>query len=164
MFSLFFCAFILVLTAQEEKAEKESLRGLEEIRVDVRAPKGNPQAESLLAHQIEVDVGVLLLRAGIRMVLLEGWQHQPGGPFLWPQPPKVPTLYVQVKPQKPEGDPVYSVSIEVKREDPETRTLVLLWHLGSRETGGVEKEEGVRKKVIEYVEAFIKDYRAVNPR
>jgi len=139
--------------------DQTALVGLKGVQVVVE--KIDPQAEllGLTKAQIKTEVELRLRKAGIRV--LTGKERL--------ETPEMPWLYVNVTVFPPQDLPLAAFSIHVELKEIVTlangsTTVGSIWDTGYVGIVGKEKIREMRKLVDDYVDKFINDYLAANPK
>lgn len=158
LFLLLFLVAISVAFAEMPDRAKETLRGLPGVAVVIEPLHANAEQDGLTQRLLQEDVERRLRAAGIRVLSREEWQHTPGSPY----------LYVNVAALK-KNYGLYAYAIEVCLN--QLVTLIRNHHIHefaetweTREVGTVGEDQllTIRESVKAHVDAFIRDYFAVN--
>lgn len=137
---------------------RETLRGLPGVLVVIENIKDDAELAGLKVTDIQTDVELKLVRAGIRVLAHEEWRITPGRPW----------LYVSVNTIKHLGSYFFSIDVQLKQDvslprQPSIVTSSATWEVGS--IGYVQTESlppKIRDSVGGYLDSFVDDYRAVN--
>jgi hypothetical protein len=137
---------------------RETLRDLAGVLVVIENIKDDAELAGLTVTDLQTDVELKLVRAGIRVLAHEEWQVAPGRPW----------LYVSVNTIKHLGSYFFSIDVQLKQDVslpryPSIITSSATWEVGS--IGYVQTESlpaKIRDSVSSYLDNFISDYRTVN--
>jgi hypothetical protein len=137
---------------------RETLRGLPGVLVVIENIKDDAESAGLTVPDLQADVELKLVRAGIRVLAHEEWRNTPGRPW----------LYVSVNTIKHLGSYFFSIDVQLKQDvslprQPSIVTSSATWEVGS--IGYVQTENlppKIRDSVGGYLDNFISDYQTVN--
>jgi hypothetical protein len=137
---------------------RETLRGLPGVLVVIENIKDDAQTAGLKVTELQTDVELKLVRAGIRVLPHDEWRVTPGRPW----------LYVSVNTIKHLGSYFFSIDVQLKQDvtlprQPAIVTSSATWEVGS--IGYVQMEglpPKIRESVGSYLDDFVSDYVAVN--
>lgn len=143
--------------------DKETLRGLNGVLVVVE--KLNPSAErdGLTAEQLRVDTELRLRKAGVRVLSQKECAMDERSPYLY--------VAVNLRTERAplEGAYIFSISVELLQEvylrgNAYAKTHATTWSTESVGSVGQHNLRQVREAVGNYVDIFLNDYLAVNPK
>jgi hypothetical protein len=141
--------------------QKDTLTGLQGVYVVVEILRPEVEKYGLTRQQLQTDVELRLRQNGIKVLSGEERLSAPGMPY----------LYVNVPIMKVEEIPlvVYSISVQLWQRvlltrDPNKIYIASTWDTGFIGCAGLDRIESIRESVKNYVDAFINDYLAVNPK
>jgi len=142
--------------------DKEILQGLE--GVFVRVEITNPEIEKygLTEQGLQTDTELQLRQYGIKVVTDEEFSSTPG----------MPLLYIGAKVHIPEEGPVAVAAIRVElwetvlllREPKRICIGARTWNRGGVFSAGLLRIKDLRESVKDFVNEFINDYLAANPK
>jgi hypothetical protein len=137
---------------------RETLRGLPGLLVVIENIKDDAELAGLKVTDIQSDVELKLVKAGIRVLAHEEWRITPGRPW----------LYVSVNTIKHLGSYFFSIDVQLKQDvslprQPSIVTSSATWEVGSI---GYVQTESLPPKILDsvsgYLDSFVDDYKAVN--
>ena len=136
-----------------------SLSGLSGVGVVIEDIDPAIEREGFTAGQIHKDVEEKLRTAGIKILSEAELTKSPGMPY----------LYVNIFTFKDEDIYAYHITLELKQmvtliRKPAVKQSVATWKISGGGTVGALKLANIRTSVAEYINAFIKAYRAANPK
>jgi hypothetical protein len=139
--------------------KRETLRDLTGVEVVVEQVRSDAEQDGLSASQLKRQVESQLDQAGIRVLSPQERLTQPGHAY----------LYVSINTVKTAS--IYSYAIEISLNQtvrltrhPTIATFAPTWTAQVAGTTTVSQLHTIRESVIHYVDAFIHDYLAMNPR
>ena len=149
----------LVLAQTNE--QRESLRGVNEIKVVVENIRPEAGRYGLIREQLETDVERKLRRSGIAGIIFRSAEETLSTPY----------LHVNVNAYKPRDSELYAynVAVEFRQAIRLSRNLMLRSYSAtwkSTEIGTVVSRKlssGIKDAVADHIDKFIHDYLAVNP-
>jgi len=141
----------------QEDLNRKAFEGLPALGVDVLVYPPEAQREGFPAETFKTDVQLRLRQNGLRV--LEDFELEPHSPLL-----KVSILLL-----KREGGYVYRFDIELSERvalvrKPAGVLLATTWHDGAVGITGKDRYSAVRDGVREYLDRFINQYLAANPK
>jgi len=136
-----------------------SLAGLSGVGVVIEDIEPAIEREGFTAGQIQKDVEEKLRTAGIKILSEAALTKSQGMPY----------LYVNIFTFKDEDIYAYHITLELKQmvsltRKPSVKQSVATWKISGGGTVGALKLASIRTAVGEYINAFIKTYRAANPK
>jgi len=136
-----------------------SLSGLKGVGVVIEDIDPAIEREGFTAGQIHKDVEEKLRTAGIKILSETELTKSPGMPY----------LYVNIFTFKDEDIYAYHITLELKQmvslvRKAAVKQSVATWKISGGGTVGAQKLPTIRTAVAEYINAFIKAYRAANPK
>lgn len=137
---------------------RHTLNGLEGVAVVVETVKSDAEADGLDMGDIQADVELKLVQAGIRVLHHDEWMKTPGHPW----------LYVSVNTMKYLASYFFSIDVQLKQDvslprDPSILTSSATWEVGSIGFAAPQSfPEKIRESVSVYVNQFIGDFLAAN--
>lgn len=161
---------LCVYGQSNDPLERESLRGLSGIHVYINISEGSPNLDrdGLTKSQIQTDIEIRLRKAGIKVLSLEELK----------QLPRRPTLVIQILASKNDAlskaleENIYSFSIQVDCKQTATLFdstnnkvyLVTTWSYSGVGMAPKRHLRTIREGVGDYVDRFINDFLAANPK
>jgi hypothetical protein len=146
----------VILTGERKR---ETLRDLTGVEVVVEQLPADAERDGLSTNQLKTYVESQLDDAGIRVLTHEERRTQPGHAY----------LYVSVNTVKTKS--IYSYAIEISLNQtvrltrhPTIATFAPTWSAQVAGTTTAEHLETIREDISDFVQAFINDYLAMNPR
>lgn len=140
---------------------KDTLKGLQGVKVLVEAIKPEVEKYGLTEQQLQTDVELRLRQNGIKVLSEKEWLSAAGQPY----------IYVNVNIMKVENIPLvtYGITLELKQNvslerDPTKLCSASTWDRRGVMSAGLGKIENIRECVKGYVDNFINDYLAANPK
>lgn len=140
--------------------ERETLRDLKGFLVVVEELDSMVEQEGLTAKQLRVDTELRLHRAGVQVLSETEWGRDIRRPLLY--------VNVNVK-SGPEGLYIYTLSVEVGQRvyllgGASAVTIAKTWAKEAVGSVGGNNLRQLRASVGDYVDVFLNDYLAVNPK
>ena len=135
-----------------------TLHGLEGVAVVVETVKSDAEADGLNIEEIQTDVELKLVQAGIKVLHHDEWMETAGHPW----------LYVSVNTMKYLASYFFSIDVQLKQDvslprDPSILTSSATWEVGSIGFAVPQSfPEKIRESVDVYVTDFISDFLAAN--
>lgn len=140
---------------------RDILAGLQGVRVVVDEIEPDEEKFGFNRQQFQTDVELRLRQFGIKVLTLEERLLTLGTPY----------LYINVISIIPEGIPLAAVKVSVELKEnvllernPTILTNAATWHTGGVATVGLDNISQIREVVIKFVDEFINDYLAANPK
>lgn len=148
--------------------QRETLRGLSGVYVLVEQIRVDMESDGLTHDRIQTDVELRLRKAGIPVLSKEQMLKAPG----------MPNLYINIQSIRSAIYRGYSYSLEVSLDQDVslTRTVISTnptyhptitastWSRTLVGTAPVDELSTIRRSIADYVDQFINDYLAVNPK
>ncbi len=140
-------------------AERESLRGLPGVGVQIEEISQSAQADGLSKTALQTAVERVLRSNGIRILTNEERKQTTSAPY----------LYVNVDTFKREGEYIFGIKVSleqlVKLVHSSKDMIVSTWSISSAGSVGIKDIGDIIPRGIEpKIKAFAKDFLAVNPR
>jgi hypothetical protein len=141
--------------------QRDSLKGLKGVHVIIGKISPDTERAGLYQEQIRVDTELNLRRSGIRVLTADEWLNEPGAP----------ALQVDVAVVGPADAPMRGYSITVLLiqgvsllRAPAVRGSAPTWQVGAPGVVGAAKTGNLRGEIHRFVDWFVNDYLAVNPK
>ena len=159
------CAILLAEAATSavasDEAEKKSLQGIHGVLLTIDIDQGL-EKYGLTPKQTRIDVEMRLRKAGIKVLDLVEWSREPGFP-------RLDLRLVAEKIDPNVGIWVYVIDLDLHQEILLKRNLqlqreVITWRTGSMGKVGNAKLDMIPGVIARYVDEFIDDYLAANPK
>lgn len=137
---------------------RHTLHGLEGVAVVVETVKSDAESDGLNMGEIQTDVELKLVQAGIKVLHHDEWMETAGHPW----------LYVSVNTMKYLASYFFSIDVQLKQDvslprDPTILTSSATWEVGSIGFAVPQSfPEKIRESVSVYVNQFIGDFLAAN--
>jgi hypothetical protein len=137
---------------------RHTLNGLEGVAVVVESVKSDAEADGLDMGELQTDVELKLVQAGIKVLHHDEWMETAGHPW----------LYVSVNTMKYLASYFFSVDVQLKQDvslprDPSILTSSATWEVGSIGFAVPQSfPEKIRESVSIYVNQFIGDFLSAN--
>jgi hypothetical protein len=157
-----FASFAPLALALDSEPNRQTLRGLQGVKVLVEDLGSDIERLGLTKSQLTADTEVKLRKAGIKVLTQEECLEAPGEPYLY--------VNININTGKP-GDDKYSYSIDIGviqnvllQRDPRMKSYSVTWSTGG--VGVIEKEfvGRLRASVDEVVNLFVAAFYSVNPK
>ena len=144
---------LLVLYSEKTTEQRDTLKGLHGVEVVVELLRPEAEKYSLTREALQTDVELRLRQHGIRV--------NPGGPCLY--------INVNTLVDEQFGCAAVSVLVQLRQQavlffNPKTNCNVPTWERSSVGLFGLSKLRTVRETVQDFVDVFINDYLAANPK
>jgi len=140
----------------QNPVNRESLRGIRNLRVFVADIDAEIEQAGLTKSQLQIDVELMLRKAGI--------------PVITSSEGNDPYLYVDLNVHNAK-DTLYFYSLNVSLEqmvkpkrNPSLELYAPTWQSSETGAGGRNKPNSIRDSVDDQVDKFINDYLTVNPK
>lgn len=154
--------FVSPTFALDSEPNRQTLRGLQGVRVLIEDLGPEIEAMGLTKNQLQTDVEAKLRKAGIEVLTQEECFRTPGEPYLY--------LNINLNTGKTGDDKCsYSIDIGVIQDvllqrDPRQKTYAVTWSTGG--VGTIEKESVIRLRdsVDDLVSVFMKAFMNANPK
>ena len=148
-------------------SEKDTLKGLRGVEVVVGSLEPEIEKYGLTKQQLITDVELRLRQNGIRVLSEQEWLSTAGYPILYVS--VLVNAHVEGRDDLP---PIaaYYILLELRQTAFLERDMTKRCHVSTRSIGGLgvvwlsKSKEGIREVVKDYVDKFINDYLAVNPK
>ncbi len=162
--TIFLSAFLTILISSGAIAQtfthdqKETLRDLSRVLLVVEFAQASVEMDGLNRTELEIEIATRLRAGGIRLMNETTWSQTPG----------VPYLYVLINTVKSDlGFYSYYAEVKLNQEVIMVRNRNLsnmstTWETTSLGFIGVNRIGSLRQEILELVDIFIEDYRAVN--
>ena len=139
--------------------KRETLRELTGVEVVVEQVRPDAEQDGLSTGQLKTQVEAQLSQAGIRVLSSQERLTQPGHAY----------LYVSVNTVKIASNYSYAIEISLNQtvrltRHPTIATFAPTWTAQVAGTTPASQLHIIRENVIHYVQTFIHDYQAMNPR
>lgn len=150
-------ALVLATTPEEQ----ETLRELSGVAVVIEPLKPEIEQQGFHRDQLQRDVELSLRQAGIKVLTEEERLKAAGHPYLY--------VNVNVHPRGLQGVHAVGIHVSLEQEVILRRKPTIAINTTTWKTGGVSAATakgllGIRRHVSDYVQEFIRDYLAVNPK
>jgi len=150
------------LTDTLKERQRNTLKGLQGVYVIVESLKPEVEKYGLTEQQLQTDVELRLRQNGIKVLSQQEWLSTPGRPW----------LYVNVNVVIHDEPPLvvaYNILLKLKQDvllerDTTKRCDASTWYTGSIGCASLGKIGTIREHVKNYVDKFINDYLAANPK
>lgn len=144
---------LLYLYSKQTTEQRDTLKGLHGVEVVVESLEAEAEKHGLTKKALQTAVELRLRQHGIKV--------NPGEPF----------LYIHVNAFVNEAFSFSVVTIRVKFVqpavlllNPKIRAYVITWQYANTFLYSLDKLRGVRENVLDFVDKFINDYLAANPK
>jgi hypothetical protein len=137
---------------------RETLKGLPGVVVIVETIRSDAEADGLNIESLQTEVETRLAEGGVKVLPHNEWKSAAGKPW----------LYISVSTMKYLMSYFFSIDVQLKQDVGLTRHPAIVTSSSTWETGSVgfvsvgEFSAKIHDSVINYVEQFIQDFKAVN--